>query len=236
MNNLQLWVEPSFKSLIGFGCILTFVCVAFVGAVRNSSSAENRRRATAQATASLACWLLLTGLYSWMGMPSRGLPFLLVLMAGSNLAAVVLAISSVGRQVALNTPLAALVGFQAFRLPLEIILHRWSTEGVIPISMTWSGQNYDIVSGVLAVLATLIMVLIPRMATRIALVFGGIGSALLLNVARVAVLSSPGPQRIFGDPPLLLAMHLPEVWIVPVCVAGALFGHIVLFRALWMRW
>ena len=30
-------------------------------------------------------------------------------------------------------------------------------------------------------------------------------------------------------------MHLPYAWIVPMCVAGALCGHIVLTRALLMR-
>ena len=35
--------------------------------------------------------------------------------------------------------------------------------------------------------------------------------------------------------PLLLPAHLPYAWIVPVCVAGALTGHIVLTRALMRR-
>ena len=34
---------------------------------------------------------------------------------------------------------------------------------------------------------------------------------------------------------MTLAMHLPYAWIVPICVAGALCGHIVLTRALLMR-
>jgi hypothetical protein len=36
-------------------------------------------------------------------------------------------------------------------------------------------------------------------------------------------------------PPLLLALHLPYAWIGPVCVGGALAGHIVLTRALLRR-
>jgi hypothetical protein len=37
------------------------------------------------------------------------------------------------------------------------------------------------------------------------------------------------------SPPLVLAMHLPYAWIVPICVAGALCGHVVLTRALLMK-
>ena len=57
--------------------------------------------------------------------------------------------------------------------------------------------------------------------------------ALLLNVLRVALLSTPGPFFSYTDaPPLLLAFHFPTGWIVPVCVGGALAGHVVLTRAL----
>ena len=59
-----------------------------------------------------------------------------------------------------------------------------------------------------------------------------VGFALLLNVMRVAVLAAPVPFGWGQQPPLLLAFHLPYALIGPVCVGGALFGHIVLTRAL----
>jgi len=34
------------------------------------------------------------------------------------------------------------------------------------------------------------------------------------------------------SPPLLLPFHFPYFFIVPVCVGGALAGHIILTRAL----
>jgi hypothetical protein len=56
--------------------------------------------------------------------------------------------------------------------------------------------------------------------------------ALLLNVMRVAMMSSPLPFAWDVRPPLQLVSHLPYAWIAPVCVAGALAGHLVLTRAL----
>jgi len=57
--------------------------------------------------------------------------------------------------------------------------------------------------------------------------------AQLANVARIAAFSSPVPFRTYlNDPPVLLAFHFPYGWIVPICVGGALFGHLVLFRRL----
>jgi hypothetical protein len=56
---------------------------------------------------------------------------------------------------------------------------------------------------------------------------------LLVNVARVAAFSSPVPFRSYLEgPPVLLAFHVPFVWIVPICVGGALFGHLLVFRRL----
>jgi hypothetical protein len=59
-----------------------------------------------------------------------------------------------------------------------------------------------------------------------------VGSLLLLNVMRVALLSSPVPFGWGVEPPLVIALHLPYAFIGPVCVGGALAGHIVLTRAL----
>ncbi len=126
--------------------------------------------------------------------------------------------------------MAALVGFQAFRLPLEILLHRFHAEGAVPVQMTWSGQNLDVFAGIAALVTGL---LAARRELPAAAIWGFqlLATGLLLNVARVAMRSTPGPFFAFPDePPLLLALHLPYAWIVPICVSGALAGHLILLR------
>ena len=59
-----------------------------------------------------------------------------------------------------------------------------------------------------------------------------IGILLLVNVMRVVAFSSPFPFAWKVHPPLQLAYHLPYAWIVVICVAGAVLGHVVLTRAL----
>lgn len=148
--------------------------------------------------------------------------------AAVNLISLAAALSPFGRRFATTLPLAALVGFQSFRLPLELILHEWAQQGTIPVSMTWNGSNFDIVSGMVALAAA------PFAGRHrvIAWIANLVGLALLLNVMRVAVLSSPLPFAWGVEPPLQLAAYLPYVLIAPVCVGGALFGHVVLTRAL----
>lgn len=75
----------------------------------------------------------------------------------------------------------------------------WQAEhlAIVPETMTWTGQNYDIVSGL---------------------------AALFLF-----------PFSRSLDRPLQLIMHMPYALIVPLCVAPALIGHLVVLRTLLRR-
>jgi hypothetical protein len=142
----------------------------------------------------------------------------------------VVGLSPIGRWLSL-LPLPALVAFQVFRFPLELVLHSWVAQGVIPSTMTWSGRNWDIISGVVA----LILAPFCRRSIILAWIANGVGLALLINVMRVAALSS---QVSFGwtvEPKLELIYHVPYALIIPICIGGALIGHIALTRALLRR-
>ena len=159
------------------------------------------------------------------------MPGLMIFFGLINMTWVALALSSVGRKLAIGIPLSFLVLFQGFRLPLELILHGWAKQGIIPNTMTWTGSNFDIVIGALALgLAPFV-----GSAKILAWIFNAVGLVLLLNVMRVAVMSSPLPFAWQVNPPLQLAFHLPYALIIPVCIGGALFGHIVLTRALFLK-
>jgi hypothetical protein len=177
----------------------------------------------------VASWLATISLVVATGYISAALmPRLLLFFAACNAIALAVGLSPLGGILARGLPLSVLVGFQAFRLPLEIILHAWAVEGTIPMTMTFNGRNFDIVTGVVAIITAPL----AARSRSVAWVANGIGIVLLVNVARVALLSSPLPFAWTVQPPLQLALHLPYAWIVPICVAGALLGHVVLTRAL----
>jgi hypothetical protein len=94
--------------------------------------------------------------------------------------------------------------------------------------MTWSGRNWDIISGVVALVAAPFC----RQSIMWAWIANGVGLAFLANVMRVAVLSSPVTFGWPVEPKLELIYHVPYALIVPVCIGGALIGHIALTRAL----
>jgi hypothetical protein len=137
--------------------------------------------------------------------------------------------SRAGDALAANAPLAALVALQAFRLPLELLMHGWAREGALPLQMTFAGQNWDIATGALALLVA------PFAARSRALVHAWniVGLLLLANIVTVALLSMPGPLRLFTtDPPNVLVFRAPYTWLPGFFVQVALAGHILVFRAL----
>jgi hypothetical protein len=226
---------PDPVSTAGFGLIVASVVVAVVLGVRfggpPGEDPQQRLRWTGAAVAFASGWLVLTGGLVVSGFLAQGPAAAMIYVMGSMVAAVALAGSRVGARLA-SLPLVALVAFQGFRFPLELVLHAWYEQGTLPVQMTWEGQNLDVLTGLLA-LGVGAVGLLRELPRWLVWIFELVGSVLLLNVMRVAVTSAPGPLRSFlHDPPVLLPFYLPYTWIVSVCVAGALLGHLVLLRRL----
>ena len=217
-------------SVVAFLLICGAVLAAFLRGIWASARAEGRNPGirTLWVAVGVVGWLgLLAGSVAsgWVEVPGR----LLIFGPGVLLVSAVIGFSRIGGWLASPGAIPWLLAFQGFRLPLELVLHAWVKQGVIPETMTWTGSNWDILSGIIA----LFLAPFCRRSRAVAWIGNIVGFVLLLNVGRVAVLSAPVP---FGwpdvTPKLLLPFHLPYALIVPVCVGGALIGHIVLTRAL----
>ncbi len=227
--------QPASLATVGaFVALCVLIVAAFLTAVRRSERLDGlvAGQRLFPVTVALTLWLGLLSLAAQSGFVAAApMPRLPVLFGGIMLVSIGAGLLPVGRWLATTLPLAALVGFQAFRLPLELILHAWANDGTIPGTMTWTGQNWDIVTGVTALVAACF----ANRSTVSAWIANVIGIALLANVARVAMLSSPLPWAWPVMPPLQLVFHVPYALIAPVCVGGAAFGHVVLTRALWRK-
>lgn len=229
------FVPPSTGSTLVFLAIVGAVVALFVLGVRRAASTlepEAVQRHTLAAVVGAALWLAGTGAYVQTGLIGRGDPWVMAFMGSANVGAVALALSPVGGRLARGVPLAWLVGFQAFRLPLEVVLHDWAEQGSIPWVMTWSGRNLDVVAGVVSLAAGLWLARRPSPAVAWGATVVSLG--LLLNVIYTALGAAPlpVPWAFHSEPPLWLVFYLPYAWIVTVCVAGAMAGHLVTIRAL----
>jgi len=193
-----------------------------------------RRRAVMVTVAGSIAWMSVTwvaaasgALRQWYAAP----PPFAAMVAGIIALSVAIAFTPYGRRLAIGLPLWALVAVQGFRLPLELAMHEMYERGVMPVQMSYEGLNYDILTGITAVIVAAVVKIGGRGRLAVA-VWNVLGLALLLNVVTVAILSTPrfgyyGRDRLnewVADP--------PYVWLPAVMVLAALAGHLLIFRAL----
>jgi hypothetical protein len=112
-------------------------------------------------------------------------PTIALLLLGAAGLAVGLAGGPLGARLAAALPLPVLIGFQAFRIPVELLIDRAAREGIVPVALTYHGRNFDIVTGATALLLAGLLAsrrLPWRRAYLAVLGWNVLGSALLLNV------------------------------------------------------
>lgn len=197
-------------SVVAFTFIVAFVLTCFVFGIYQANVEDPKAalRRSFYAMAGACAWMILIS-----AIVDAGIPLLSVLVIAC---AAGVAFSRPGKWLS-ALPVWSLIGFQAFRLPLELILHEWANQGTVSTAMTWSGSNFDVVTG----LAALALAPLSRRSVRAAQVFNALGFLLLLNMMRVMLTSAPE-----------LLMILPYAWVASICVTGALAGHLILFRKL----
>lgn len=182
------------------------------------------------ALAAGAAWLVATGALAqsgWLTHFDALPPRLPAVLLPAFAFAAWLALGRVGDRL-VDLPLALLIGFQTFRIPTELLIHRAVEHGIAPVQMSWSGLNWDIASGVSALL---LMPLAHRLPTAAIAVWNGAALVLLLGVVVVTALSVPGPlQRLHPDNTWIA--DFPFFWLPSVLVCSALAGHMLVFRKL----
>ena len=113
---------------------------------------------------------------------------------------------------------------------VELGIHEAGAQDIAPIEMSWSGWNFDIVSGVTALLLAPVA---HRTPVWVLHAWNLLCLGLVMSVVTIAVLSMPTPfQLIATDPPNTWIATFPYVWLPTVHVTLAWLGHIVLFRKL----
>jgi hypothetical protein len=212
--------------LLGWGTVVAWR--------RSGAPISASRRAAALSVAAAGAWMAIT----WI-VASRGIfrewertppPFAFLVIAIVILGFVI-AFSPLGTRIARTIPLWVLVIVQGFRLPLELAMHGMSTRGIMPVQMTYTGLNFDIVTGTLAIVVGILAA--TRTAGRgIVAAWNVLGLVLLINVVTVAILGTPR-FRYFGEDHLnVWVTYPPFVWLPAVMVLAALAGHLLIFRAL----
>jgi hypothetical protein len=233
MTSVRLsYADPAVAAFVAIPVALVCLLVWAVAVARQRNGNRGPRGLRIGALAIL--WMALTWaaaqsgvLRQWGRTPP---PFAFLVVAVIGLSAL-LAFGRVGRQLVEFVPLWALVAVQGFRLPLELAMHQMYERGVMPRVMSYSGRNFDIVTGTTAILVGG-AVLAGFGGTRLVARWNFLGLALLLNVITVAVLATPRFHFFPGDRLNVWVTYPPFVWLPAVMVLAALAGHLLIFRAL----
>ena len=104
----------------------------------------------------------------------------------------------------------------------------------MPVQMSYSGRNFDIVTGLTAIIVALIVTRQGASWSRpLVFAWNTLGVALLANILVVAVLSAPTPIRRFtNEPANVWITQFPWVWLPAVMVLAAIAGHVLVYRRL----
>jgi hypothetical protein len=220
--------------LIPIALVIALVWGVVASWRRAGMSEASARRAGGLTLAASVAWMAITWLAAASGILTNfeptPPPFAFVVL-GVIVLAVVVSFSPVGTQLSCCVPLWILVAVQGFRLPLELAMHAMYERGVMPIQMSYSGRNFDILTGASSFVVAAV-VWSGRGGKRLVAVWNVAGLALLINVVVVAILGTPRFQYFGPDHLNVWVTRPPYVWLPAVMVLAALTGHLLIFRAL----
>lgn len=225
---------PSALPFFGIPLIALLVTIAFVGAMGRLRGA----RAAAMAGLGAAAWWALAGALAASGVfarfdakpPPMGVFIVLVLVVGLSLG-----LSRAGTALR-ELSFGALILVQGFRLPLELVMHRAATDGVMPPELSYSGLNFDVLTGSTALIVGALAAA-GKAPRALVWAWNVLGIAALGMIVFVAVATSP-MVKLFGDDPRHVntwVTFVPYVWLPAVLVVAAIAGHVVVTRKLLAR-
>lgn len=217
--------------------ILTVALLAFWvllnrSAIRSTAPRGETPSSGASFAFGLIAWLALTAVYAITGIVETDARLMIVALVPAFGGAAAMAMSKLGHRLASTTPWVVLIGYLAFRLPLELILYSTYLESRLPVQMTFHGLNYDIVIGASALLLG-VWAALSTPPSLLLIAWNTVGLGLLSVAGTVALLSMPTPLREFtNEPSTMLLSTFPYIWIPTFLAASALAGHILIFRKL----
>jgi hypothetical protein len=225
--------------------LLTLVCVlvVFIGLIRTTKATswpeDTRKRFLKRSIVTVVLWIVLIGVLSGLGffrvtdsLPPR--PVLILLFSIAS--AILISRSRAFSEILSVTPLSWPIYIQSFRVFVELILWQGYCSGLLPVQMTFEGNNFDILSGLLALPAGWIIDRNPSLARGIGISYNVVGMLLLINILAIAVLSMPTSLRYFeNEPANVIVGEFPFIYIPAVFVVLAIFMHVFSLRQLLMK-
>ena len=218
--------------------ITTLVTLAFFYWTIHGSSTEATRKKANIILFGLIIWLLIQAVLSFNNFynsdvnlfpPKIGLFGVLPLLI-----TIVLSFTTAkGRKFIDSLPLINITYLNVVRIPVEIVLFWLYLNKAVPVLLTFTGRNFDIIAGFTAPFIAYYGFKKGMLSRKFILVWNFICLGLLMNIVVDAVLSIPSPIQKFGfDQPNIAVLNFPFSWLPTFIVPIVFFGHLVAIRQL----
>jgi hypothetical protein len=119
------------------------------------------------------------------------------------------------------------------RIPVEMVLFALFTVKLVPQLMTFEGANFDIFSGLSAILVYFLMLNKDKATKNMLIIWNVVCLILLLVIVAIAILSAQTPfQQLAFEQPNIGVLYFPFNWLPSFIVPVVLFGHMAALRKL----
>ncbi len=229
--------EPVFEGLVYWG-VIGIVIVVLAVVMRKLLSVFPDKK-----------WNLYTGVLLLLAVPAvlaklgwltnqdvRPSPFIMIPVT-IIVASFGIAFSRFGKRLSIEVSVFLLVAIQMFRFPLELVMHQAFERGIMPKMLSFEGLNFDILTGIGALLIVSIWKLRGAVSEKIIWVWNVYGLGCLFMIFYIAIRSSP-ILRGWGDEPENVntwVLFFPYIWLPTFLVVAAFSGHLILTRKLLNR-
>lgn len=141
-----------------------------------------------------------------------------------------------GRRILDGFSMKILVWIHVVRIPVEICLYWLFQQKQVPVSMTFSGYNFDIVIGLTAPIVALLYFNRKVLSKGIFLGWNILGIISLLAIVIRAAGATPTKLQMWDfDRPNYAVLHFPFIWLPSVIVPIVLLAHLIVIRRYFLK-
>jgi hypothetical protein len=178
-------------------------------------------------------WAIATSILSWSGVLSDFSTFppkLIMVLIIPLITVIWLIRTKEVKEILIHTPPESIIWIQSFRIVVEILLWRLFVDNLAPIQMTFEGRNFDILSGLTALLVAY-LVANNKISSPLVIAWNFACLAILVNIVAIAILSMPTPFRVFmNEPSNTIVAKFPIVLLPALLVPLAYWLHFLSLR------
>lgn len=204
---------------------------------KTSFSADQQKKFNRNFLIVLFGWFAFVYVWSRFGLfskfewfPFNAMPMVLIPL----IVILIFTLSKTVKEILVHIPQESLIKLQSFRFYVEVLLWALYASALLPIQMTLEGRNFDIITGVTAVLLTTKLgsfMLLDKLPRFVIILWNILGLGLLINIVAIAMLSMPTSLRYFmNEPANTIVAEFPISLLPAMLVPLAYMLHILSIR------